>query len=184
MSVFAIANLLQNFRAGNSLSVTDHLDRAKTEGLAFYVEGNSTMSDTQDLWVELAAPPGQQGVMTLNYSHSGILSVKMYEDCSTVSGGTTKTFLNFNRGSTHVTKAQFSHGVVTTSTAAGTQIMDWKEGGEAKFSRTGGGGEKNEVRMKAGSRYLTHFESESTGQILAYRYTLHRHVDPILSVAD
>ena len=95
---FPIINLLQNARDGVSKSITviDHNHHETHDGDGFYVEGNTTMSDTQEFFAKLVSPnTAAEMHLTWVIESNGILETGFWEEAKGgMAGGSTVTPIN------------------------------------------------------------------------------------------
>ena len=173
MSEFAIANILQNARDGVTKAITmvDFPHHAIHDGNSFYQESFTTMSDTQEYFVKVAAPNTEKQMhLVWDVDVNGVLEIGGWETAvGGMTGGTTKAPINYNRNSTKGSSVAFAHGC-SSATAIGTKIHEWKVGGNVFKGKFGGSGNRrDEMVLLPNTTYLKKFISGSTGLVVSFR---------------
>ncbi len=194
MSEFAITNLLQNARDGvtKAIGIIDYPHHEIHSGSAFYIEGHTTMSDTQEFWAKLTTPDTAKEMhLTWTIAASGPTDIVFYEDAAGgMTGGSSMSPINQYRGSTKGSSAKFVGGLATTSTAVGTQLGNWSIGGISGRANNqniagGAGDRKDELILKPNTTYIRGFISNSTGNTVSFRATWYEHApDAGVKVSD
>lgn len=192
---FPIINLLQNARDGvtKAIMVVDYSHHEVHSGSAFYAEGTTNMSDTEQLAIKIVTPnSAKECHFTWDIAASGVTEILLYEDAvGGMAGGVSVTPLNENRNSTKTSSMALTRGV-TTSTAVGVQLHDWISGQvtaggffSADNVSGGGSGRGTEIMLKTNSTYLGIIKSNSTGNNVSFRTAWYEHAPSTgLKVAD
>ena len=173
MSVFAIANILQNMRdrQTKAMTVVSEWEHQNHDGDAYYIEGHTALTSTEQLTVKFVTPPGpEEAHFGWTIDATGVSEIYLYEDAEGgMAGGTTMAVLNGNRNSTNASKMKVVSGV-TTSTAVGALLHDWAFGLAQKKNLVGGEASRNdEIVLKSGSTMLGLVVSNSTGNVVSFR---------------
>ena len=178
MSEFAITNILQNCQDPytRGFQVISHVEHEILGGDAYYVEGNTTMSDTQEFLAKLTTPDTDKEVHLMwHIETNGVLKAYFWEDAvGGMTGGVSQTPKNRNRTSTQGSSAIFTGGLASSSTAVGTLLSNWAVGGSV-FKGSFGGSDNmvNELVLKPNTTYLRKLVSLSTGQVVSFRANWH-----------
>ena len=190
MSEFAITNILQNARDGYSKAITmvGEWEHNNHEGKAYYVEDNIELTDTEQLTVKFSVPHGPEEChFSWDIKATGVCQITFHEDAlGGMTGGTSVAVLNANRNSAYGSSMVVFSGV-TTSTAVGILIHDWRSGTISnKSDISGGGAERNsEVILKKGTTMLGRIVSGTTGNVVSFRSAWTEHAPATgLKVAD
>ena len=104
MSEWAINNLLQNARDGKTkaISVVDYSNHEIHQGSHYYVEGQTVLTDTEQLTVKFVTPDSEKWChFEWLVEGSGETEIILYEDAvGGMTGGVTSTAINQDRNST------------------------------------------------------------------------------------
>ena len=190
MSVFAIANILQNARDGvsKSISMIDFSHSKINDGESFYVEGSVELTDTEELTVKFTTPNSTKRChFGWEVAANGISDFLLYEKpTGGMTGGTPMTPLNARRESTIASSMAVVTGVTTAATTPGTKIHDWSVGA-LQFKGYSGGQSirESKIILTPNTIYLGIVKSYSTGNIVSFNASWYEQNPQVgLKVAD
>ena len=154
-------------------------EAAINEGNHYYIEGFTTLADTETLYVKLVTPDsGVWSHFRWSITSNGILESYFYEAVSGgMTGGSGVTPLNNNRNSVNASGLVITKGV-TVAENLGTTISQFKVGGTGFKSAVGGTSTlTDKIVLKQNTIYQRKFLSGTADNIVSFRASWIEHTN-------